>query len=110
MVRTIERDTPIIPVIVADAVIEEVTLAFPDEANLTCDEQHDVAENLAAYAEQVYVANKRFAKSLRAQGNTGRDQLYVWMRHWFSAWLKENRPTCFRKLPQEFLLGHPLNK
>jgi hypothetical protein len=34
---------------------------------------------------------KWFMKIIKAKGNAGRDQLYVWATHWMVAWLGKNK-------------------
>src|SRR4051812_40587633 len=41
-------------------------------------------------------------------GNRGRNNLYVYMRHWTAAWLKRERSPLFKKLPHSYTLGYPL--
>jgi hypothetical protein len=55
----------------------------------------DDIEAFAKYAdrkcEDAYNAKAGwFMKIVRSKGNTGRSQLYMWITHWLTAWLKSN--------------------
>jgi len=110
----IEDDTPIMPWLVAESVIEEVvrfatSKGLEDEANKLYDVSRDLSEKLSDDANKIYKANKKFAKQMNAPGDKGRDQLYVWMRHWLSAELKKKHPKIFSVLPQSFMTGKELH-
>jgi hypothetical protein len=62
--KTISRDTPILPLVVADRVTPIVA-----EAN-----------RLAHAAHAAYRTDPEFAKKVRASGNKGRDFLHKWMK------------------------------
>jgi hypothetical protein len=101
----IEDDTPILPYVVADSVIGEVESYTGDEIP----DKRALADHLADRADEVYQSDERFRRQIRAKGNKGRDQLYVFMRHWLSSELKQHHPEIFRKLPQSFWNGEPLH-
>ena len=45
-----------------------------------------------ARCREAYTAKaKWFMDCVNAKGNAGRDQLYVWIRHWMTAYLKTGR-------------------
>jgi len=102
----IATDTAIMPWIIADTVIAEVDSCHP--LKLTQRAARTLADKLAAHADDTYRANAEFRRDMRSKGNRGRDQLYVWMRHWLAAELRTTKPQVFRKLPQSFLHGHKL--
>lgn len=112
---TIESDTPILPYVVATTVLEEARgyLSEKGKDDLAAKlyrHERKIATQLAARAEEVYAANERFRKSILSEangGNAGRDQLYVWMRHWLAAYLKENEPAAYAVLPKDFGNGVP---
>lgn len=93
----IEDDTPLLPWVVADSVIGEVEQCHGELRN-----RDAIADRLADRADRIYQRNERFRKTMRSRGNTGRDMLYSFMRHWLSADLKKTDPTVYRKLPREF--------
>jgi len=103
--RRIEDDTPILPYAVADSVIGEVESYTGDEIP----DKRALADHLGDRADEVYQSNERFRRQIRAKGDKGRDQLYVFMRHWLSSELKQHHPEIFRKLPQSFWNGEPLH-
>lgn len=112
-VGTLESDTPIVPYVVATTVIEEVVGYLRAKGHGAIAERvygrmGDSAVALSRKAETVYAANESFRKKMRAKGNAGRDQLYVWMRHWLAASLKAKDGEAYRALPRSFDLGHPL--
>lgn len=65
----------------------------------------DYAERLAAKAQHLYPRHRQFHKALNRPGNRGRDNLYVYMRHWTCSWLKRERYALYKKLPWSFALG-----
>ncbi|HSX23393.1 MAG TPA: hypothetical protein VLE97_11520 [Gaiellaceae bacterium] len=106
-VGRIEGDTPILPHIVADAVIGEIERCTPLE--LSAAEERDLADRLADRANAIYANNDRFRRKIRARGNAGRDALYAFMRHWIASELKKTRPRVFAQLPQRFMVGEELD-
>lgn len=101
----IYAETPIIPIAVADGVLNEVQSCFP--LGLP-DGGRAMADRLANHAEAVYAANPRFRKGIQGKGNRGRDYLWGFMRHWASAEIHDCCPAVFRQLPDSFKVGHPL--
>ena len=100
---SIDTDTPLLPILVADTVIEQLALhlrvALPDT----------YAERLAAQAERTYLVDELFRRKLQAQGNDGRDALYVAMRHWLAGYIAEDCPELYQRLPSGFERGlHPV--
>ena len=101
----IYRDTPMIPIAVADGVLNEVQSCYP--LGLP-DGGRAMADRLADKAEKVYAANADFRSRLRARGNAGRDYLWSFMRHWSASEIRKCCPSVFRQLPDDFKVGHPL--
>jgi hypothetical protein len=101
-VPQIELDTPVVPRAVAEAVWEE--------AGVWLDEPlpRRWIRELAAHAETVYAHNERFRRKLRANGNTGRNWLWIFTRHWLAALIRERRPHLHSCLPKSYNTGHPL--
>lgn len=108
--RFIERDTPILPYVLASSVIEEVERAFPflpaDDADYRR-VMEELTTALTARAHGCY-QGERFRRKVQGRGNTGRDFLAMFMRHWLTALLQTHAPVTARKLPQTFALGQPL--
>lgn len=101
--RTVEEDTDLVPVWIAETVIDQAAAILPDAlAEALFARRDEVAAVLARRAEVVYAANERFAKKLRGAGNLGRNTLYVFMEHWLGAWLKRNMPAAARALPRGY--------
>lgn len=99
------KDTPILPWIVADTVLDEVQACFPLDLP---DGGREMANRLSDQAERIYAANARFRKHIRARGNQGREYLRMFMRHWASAEIQECCPQVYRQLPDDFKMGRPL--
>ncbi len=102
-IGTIESDTPILPYAVADSVIEEIELVTGQEIH----DRRRLAEQLGEEAERIYQLNDHFRRQIRAKGNAGRDQLYIWMRHWLASHLHKSQPAILRMLTTEFSNGSP---
>ena len=102
----IEDDTPILPYAVADSVINEVDRCVP--LHMSIGEQRALVDKLADHADAIYARNESFRKKIRGRGDTGRDYLYAFMRHWLSSELKKTRPHVFEQLPQSFMNGEEL--
>ncbi len=63
---------------------------------------------LTAKAEVCFQKNAHFRKGIRGRGNSGRDRLYMYMRHWMSSLLKTERLDLWYCLPESFDLGQRL--
>jgi hypothetical protein len=66
------------------------------------------AERLAAKAHYLYGRHKHFTNALKRPGNDGRDNLYMYMRHWTCSWLKRERYALSLRLPWSYALGKRL--
>lgn len=98
---SIEQDTAILPYAVADGVIAEAEGLMGRDLP----DKEAFVDKLEKKANEVYAHNSEFRKSIRASGDRGRDQLYVWMRHWLSADIKREYPGMHSHLPASFSLG-----
>lgn len=90
------------PDAIAESVVQEV------EAFLGAMLAADFADRLAAKAHRLYPRHRHFHKILNRPGNSGRDNLYAYMRHWTAGWLKRERSALYKKLPWEFGQGRRL--
>ena len=90
------------PEAIAESVVQEA------ERFLKADLPADYAARLAAKAQHLYPRHQHFHKMLNRPGNRGRDNLYVYMRHWTASWLKRERRRLFEKLPYSYCLGRRL--
>lgn len=95
---SIENDTPIIPWIVADTIVNEVFHSANYEL------PPNIVDRLAEKAEVVYKKNVYFRRKI--QSDDGRDILYAFMRHWLAAIVKDEHPKL--SLPKEFAMGKSL--
>ena len=86
-----------------DAIAESVVTEASSFLNAELPE--DFAERLAAKAHRLYPRHAHFHKMLNRPGNRGRDDLYMYMRHWTASWLKRERYGLFKRLPWEYALG-----
>ena len=98
----LERDTLLMPLWVAESVVQEA------ERFLKADLPDNFAERLAAKAHYLYPRHKHFHKTLNHPGNRGRDNLYMFMRHWTAGWLKREGYALYKRLPWSYALGRPL--
>ena len=93
--KTIEEATPLLPIIIASNVREEVRHLNPGQG---------AVERLAARAEEHYRNSVEFRRKLR--GAKGREWLYAFMRHWLAAELV--KAGCAREaLPEGWANGQP---
>lgn len=98
----LERDTLLWPEVIAESVVAEASRYLRAELPA------DFAPRLAAKAYHLYPRHRFFHKVLNRPGNRGRDNLYVFMRHWTAGWLKRERYGLFKRLPWEYSLGRAL--
>ncbi len=98
----LERDTLLVPEWIAESVVQEA------ERFLKADLPAHFAERLAAKAHHLYPRHRHFHKMLNRPGNLGRNNLYVYMRHWTAGWLKRECYTLFKKFPWEYAQGRRL--
>lgn len=95
----IERDTPILPQVIARSVCEEVTVWLGSPLPTQW------VSELGGRADTIYAHNERFRRRIRGDGNRGRDYLRMFMRHWLAALLKQRRPDLFARLPASYCVG-----
>jgi hypothetical protein len=84
----------LVPEWIAETVVQEA------ERFLQARLPDDFVERLAAKAYHLYPRHKQFHQTLKGRGNKGRDDLYMFMRHWTAGWLKRERSPLFKKLPR----------
>lgn len=113
-IGNIENETPIMPWIVADTIIDEVVWylskhgIYEAEANRIYERKDDLANWLTNYANTVYKHNASWRKKIKAHGNKGRDTLYAFMRHWLASDLRKTEPAAYRVLGERFAMGEEL--
>ena len=98
----LERETQLMPWIVADSVCAEVSRFL----NVELPSRY--AAWLDAKAELCYAGHRHFRKLMRGRGNAPRDWLYAFMRHWLASILHLERPDLCCRLPVEFGEGKRL--
>ena len=98
----LERDTQLMPWLIAETVCEEVSRFLDLELPVR------YAVWLEAKAELCYAGRRRFYKLMRGRGNAPRDWLYAFMRHWLGSILQLERRDLCRRLPMSFALGERL--
>src|ERR1035441_6764823 len=98
----LERDTQLMPWLIADTVCGEVSCFLGVEIPAR------YSDWLDAKAERCYANHRHFRKLMRGRGNAPRDCLYAFMRHWIAALLDLERPDLYQCLPENFNLGHRL--
>ena len=98
----LERDTMLMPDVIAETVVQEVEQFLGEELPAR------YAVWLAAKAELCYSARRQFYRTLRRSGNASREWLGVYMRHWLDSLLGLERPDLHHCLPREFGNGRQL--
>ena len=95
----IERDTPIVPAAVAKAVWQEAS------AWLEVELPREWIRRLAVRANVIYFLNPRFRRKIHGQGNTGRDWLWMFVRHWLAAMIRRRSTQLYARLPASYSVG-----
>ena len=98
----LERETPIVAIAAARQIVEEVSRYLDQPL------PPRYAARLAHRARAIYANSPSFRARINAPGDTGRDWLYLFMRHWFAAILKADCSACYDQLPASFSTGEPL--
>ena len=83
--RAIERDTPIVPRAVAEAVWEEASVQLKQPLP-----RRWIVE-LTHRAEEIYHHSPHFRRLVRSPGNAGLDYLWAFTRHWLKALIQRHR-------------------
>jgi hypothetical protein len=95
----IERDTPVIPAAVAGAVWQEACAWLGEEL------PREWIRRLAVRADVIYFHNPRFRRKIRGSGNTGRDWLWIFTRHWLAAMIRKRDYALYVRLPSSYSAG-----
>jgi hypothetical protein len=95
----IEADTPIVPRAVAVSVWAEACAWLDEEL------PREWICRLAVRADVIYFHNPRFRRKIRGQGNTGRDWLWMFTRHWLAAMIRKRSPQLYARLPASYSTG-----
>ena len=96
-IRTIEEDTGILTIAMAEIVVEKAARLVSNEGFGSQDLYFYVGR-LTECAETQYHSNPTFQKKVQGSGNKGRDYLYAFMQHWISSMLLKNSPAVRRAL------------
>ena len=97
--KTIEQATPLLPLIIASNVVAEVSELVTRHVG------NKAAENLAERAENHFQKTPTFRKKIL--GDSGREHLYAFMRHWLAGMLLA--AGCPRnEIPTGWANGQPL--
>jgi hypothetical protein len=92
----------LLPLVVAESVCQEIAVFL----DVRIPKRH--ARWLAVKAETCFQRNRRFREQMLARGNAPLEQLRMYMRHWLSSLLHEERPDLWCALPESFDIGHRL--
>ena len=98
----LERDTQLMPWLIAESVCAEVSRFLGIELPAR------YAAWIEARAEVSYAKPGHFRKLMRGRGNAPRDWLRACMRHWLAGLLGTERPDLYECLPDTYALGHAL--
>lgn len=98
--KSIYEETVLIPKIIADCIGDEAqAIAKKELPGLT--------NYLVERAETIYKNNARFRRQIR--GESGRDCLYMFMRHWAAGWLFTEKIMRLSDIPSDFKRGLKVN-
>lgn len=92
--HSIEDDTGIVTMVLAEAVVEKAAALLGPAIN-----NQELSGYLVGHADAVYETNPRFRKEIQSEadhGNSGRDTLFAYMQHWVSSKIlrdTENAPS-----------------
>jgi len=112
--KQIERDTCIMPDIVAENVINRLAAYLAtyhnrqDLAMLLLRESPNIVNYLADKAERAYQLSTTWQHQIKGKG--GKETLRRFMQHWLSSYLKSNLPVVHGLIPREYYEGIPLPK
>lgn len=98
----LERETLLMPEAIAASVVQEA------ERFLGAELPGSFTGRLAAKAELLYARHRHFHQAVNRPGNAGRENLYMFMRHWTAGWLKRERSALYKRLPASFAMGQRL--
>jgi hypothetical protein len=96
----IEAETILLTCLIADRVVQELSRFLGVDLDTG---DHELANKLIERAERIYEANPRFRRSMKQR--SGRDDLYMWMRHWLSGEVSDCRPDLSLRIPDDFKRG-----
>ena len=98
----IERQTELMPWLIADSVLGEAGRWLHTEL------PPEWADWLDARAERCFARHGQFHRLISAGGNAGRDNLYKFMRHWLAGRLAREHRSLYERLPRSYALGRPV--
>jgi hypothetical protein len=104
--KTIEEETVLLPVVVADSIIGELARHL-DARGIRLPDDDGLSDRLADRADHLYQVNPDFRKKMRSnadQGRAGLNWLRCFMRHWLSAEYPMGSEVR-RNLPEGFCIG-----
>lgn len=98
----LERDTPLVALAAARTVVEETAryldVPLPDACTI----------HLARRAHIAFARSSSFRRAVLRPGDTGRDRLHMFLRHWLAALLHAEDPALYARLPRDFSAGAEL--
>jgi len=83
-VKSIEESTSLIPIAMAEAVVEKASRLLDVDLYNT-----EFPAMLVKYAEEIFQHNADFRKKVKA--TSGRDYLWMYMQHWLPSFLMKSR-------------------
>lgn len=112
-VYDIEKDTPIMPAVIAGCVLDELQgfLHERGQAQIPQAKVDEFEVYLVGKQADLYQHNPSWRKKMRARGNKGRDTLYAFMRHWLAAEVGRHLPVVYRGIERaapRWCVGEPL--
>jgi hypothetical protein len=98
----IASSTPIVPSAIAIALWEEASQWLGEPL------PRSWMFVLIRRAEAIYDHNPAFRARIHRHGNSGRDYLWTFMRHWLAGLIIKHRPDLAAKLPASYKVGQSL--
>ena len=112
--KQIERDTCIMPDLIAENVINRLAGYLTtchnrqDLTMLLLRKNPNIINYLADKAERAYQLDTAWQRQIKGKG--WKETLHRFMQHWLSSYLKSNLPTIHGLIPREYYEGIPLPK
>ncbi len=112
-IGNIEDETPLMPWIVSDGVVQEVVgylseHGLEQEAEKLYTRRDAIGDAMTNKANSIYKHNPHWRKKINGRGNTGLAYLRMFIMHWMASDLRKTQPVVFCALPPRFAMGEEL--
>jgi hypothetical protein len=111
-IHDIEKETPIMPEVAADAVANKLfgylyQHGEKKSAQFVYDKNLEIVIYLSEALKRVYAINERFRKEMKRIKTI--DKVHAFMEHWLAGWLKDKAPAILKSLPSGYGWSTRLN-